>query len=74
MYTDPDKLLPHCQRLLVVDPVELGEGQLANKQVLTTLGMEAYTFAKVRVGKTVSCRGSATETKRKVTWIRDQLG
>jgi hypothetical protein len=33
MYTDPDELLPQQQHLLLVDPVELGEGPLTGKQV-----------------------------------------
>ena len=31
MYTDPDELLPHHQHLLLVDPVDLGEGPLTDK-------------------------------------------
>ena len=33
MYTYPDELLPQHQYLLMVDPLEQGEGPLANKKV-----------------------------------------
>ena len=48
MYTNPDELLPQHQHLLLMDPEELGEGPLANKQTWI-LKMEAARLAKEKV-------------------------
>ena len=51
MYTDPDELFPHHQYVLAVDPEELGEGPLANKQTWISR-MEVLRLAKETVNET----------------------
>ena len=65
MYTNPDELLPQHQYLLMVDPAELGEGPLANKQVWISK-MEAERLAKEKVDETGSRGSERTELEQEV--------
>ena len=51
MYTDPDELLPQHQHVLMVNPSELREGPLSNKQVWISK-IEATRLAKEKVNET----------------------
>ena len=64
MYTNPDKILPQHQYLIMVDPAELGEGKLTTKQVWISK-MEAARLAKKKVDKAVTKgRGGQTDGTR----------
>ena len=63
MYTDPDELLPHHQHLLLVDPVDSGEGPLTNKQVwIPRVGVAI--LAKEKASKTYTSRISQTDLEQ----------
>ena len=51
MYNCQDELLTQHQYIFIVDPKELGEGPLANKQVWISR-MEAARLAKEKVDET----------------------
>jgi hypothetical protein len=65
MYTDPDELLPQHQHLLLMNPAELGEGPLADKQVWI-VKMEAARLAKEKVDERRSRGFDRTELEQRV--------
>ena len=65
MCTDPDKTLHHHQHqhLLLVDPVDSGEGPLTNKQVwISRVGVAILT--KEKASKTTTSRISQTDLEQ----------
>jgi hypothetical protein len=65
MYTNPDELLPQHQHLLLMNPAELGEGPLADKQVWI-VKMEAARLAKEKVDERRSRGFDRTELEQRV--------
>ena len=71
MYTNPNEPLPQHQRLLLVDPAELGEGPLANKQVWIP-NMDASRLAQEKVDEAVTRGADRTGLGQIVLWMEEQ--
>ena len=65
MYTVPDELLHQHQYSFLVDPAELGEGPLVNKQVWISK-MEATRSAKKQVDEAGARGDNQTDLEQRV--------